>query len=430
VNKIRANLLCDNPDLPISASRRLQVDHDRFAQSGLPDSLEQYLADAYGLDVSTTYAGLPIKNPWGKASGQLSMTEQQVSEDAAAGLGFCVLKTVIAEDSIGRQSMAAWAVPETRMALERIRGSTGEEGWTVSWKGRGWSRSFGDYLEFVTAAHRIGLAAGMLVVPSCKYHLPTRDNPNWNIAEYQHTTQKLLDAWQLESRDATLPMPIEKDFSPTLAGSDLATERPQILEWLATVPELIRNGAGGRPIRIGLKLFNALFDDAFQLEMLRAVAAADPQCCNFIVYANRLFDPNREYDGHRGIAVGGPDLSQRNLRVLAEFHRFKATDTTAVRSLECSATGDISSGKMAVEYLLRGCSSFQSHTFFQLPASEFPMRHGSKSAKALHRLYFDPERGFIAWMLHVANRLGISHRPIRLTDLVGAGPAYGRSIDP
>ena len=49
--------------------------------------------------------------------------------------------------------------------------------------------------------------------------------------------------------------------------------------------------------------------------MLRAV---NEQCLgdsvpDFIVYANRLFDPNREFDGERGVAYGGPDLSARNL---------------------------------------------------------------------------------------------------------------------
>jgi hypothetical protein len=84
---------------------------------------------------------------------------------------------------------------------------------------------------------------------------------------------------------------------------------------------------------------------------------------------------------------------------------------------------------MAVEYLLRGCCNFQLHTFFQLPATEFPMRHGSKSAKALHRLYFDPDRGFIAWTLHVASRLGLSSSScVRLVHLVDAAPSYEQSI--
>ncbi|MEK7329847.1 MAG: hypothetical protein AAB113_03500, partial [Candidatus Eisenbacteria bacterium] len=174
---------------------------------------------------------------------------------------------------------------------------------------------------------------------------------------------------------------------------------------------LIRSGRGDRPLRVGLKLFNALFDDEFQLEMLRTVTTAGDDRPDFLVYANRLFDPHRELDGHQGIAVGGPDLSQRNLRVLSEFQRWRSDAGEIVKSLECSATGDISSGKMAIEYLLRGCANFQLHTFYQLPASEFPMRQGTKTAKALHRLYFDPETGFVPWAMHVANRLGVSGDP-------------------
>jgi hypothetical protein len=40
---------------------------------------------------------------------------------------------------------------------------------------------------------------------------------------------------------------------------------------------------------------------------------------DFLVYANRLFDPDREFDGVRGIAYGGPDLSARNLAVLGKM---------------------------------------------------------------------------------------------------------------
>ncbi len=430
VSRIRSNLLSGNPDLESWALQQLQTDFDRFARDGLSPNLEQHLIDAYGLDVSTTYAGLPIKNPWGKASGQLSMTAQQVAEDAAAGLGFCVLKTLIAQDAAGTQSMSAWAIPESRMVLERIRAAGGEEGWTVSWKGRGWSRSFDDYLTLVREARAIGAAAGMLVVPSCKFHLPTPAEPTWKTGEYEFTCQQLQAAFATSPGDDA-PMPLEKDFSPTLAGSDLAREKSQILEWLGTIPRLVRSALGVDRVRVGLKLFNALFDDEFQLKMLEAVTtAADIDRPDFIVYANRLMDPLREFEGHRGIAFGGPDLSARNLRILREFQRSPRDATGGdgaepgrpIESVGISATGNIGSGRVAVEYLLRGCSSFQLHTYFQLPASEFPMRHGSKIAKALHVLYFDPRDGFVAWLLHVARRLGLPRGSmVRLQELVGAG---------
>ena len=41
-------------------------------------------------------------------------------------------------------------------------------------------------------------------------------------------------------------MVLEKDFSPTLAGSDLAAARATVLGWLRRVPELIRAAAPGQ----------------------------------------------------------------------------------------------------------------------------------------------------------------------------------------
>ena len=66
-----------------------------------------------------------------------------------------------------------------------------------------------------------------------------------------------------------------------------------------------------------------------------------------------------------------------------------------------SATGNIVSGRIAAEYLLRGSSSFQIHTFFQLPSSEYRMKVSGKTARALHELYFHPEEGLIPWLLHL-----------------------------
>jgi hypothetical protein len=69
--------------------------------------------------------------------------------------------------------------------------------------------------------------------------------------------------------------------------------------------------------------------------------------------------------------------------------------------LPISATGNIVTGKIAAEYLLCGASSFQIHTYFQLPSSEYKMKTGSKTARALHELYFHPETGLLAWLLHL-----------------------------
>src|SRR5258706_9060397 len=85
-------------------SAAIVADYDKFAD-GLPEALEGYVRDRYRLDLSSEYGGLPIKNPFGKGSGQLSLNISQVRQDAHAGLGFVVLKTFIAQDAGGAQSM-------------------------------------------------------------------------------------------------------------------------------------------------------------------------------------------------------------------------------------------------------------------------------------------------------------------------------------
>ena len=137
------------------------------------------------------------------------MTSQQVADDVAAGLGYVVLKTVIAESEDGQQSMAEWAIREARMRLEPITSRRGEDGWTVSWKGRGWWGTFREYLKLVTEARALSRDSSTLVVPSVKYHLPMPGETEWLEAEYEFTTRALLEAW-----GEGAPMPIEKDFSP------------------------------------------------------------------------------------------------------------------------------------------------------------------------------------------------------------------------
>ncbi|MFP6763072.1 MAG: hypothetical protein VB858_05625 [Planctomycetaceae bacterium] len=422
-------ILPESPHISSSFRRRAAGFYDRFAEGGPPAHLEDFLREEFSLDVSTEYAGIPIRNPWGKASGQLSMNADQIREDVECGLGFVVLKTVIAQDQHGTQSMDAWAIHESRMLVERITGPlTGQSGWTVTWKGRGWWRSFDEYLALIraardTASQVAGNAGGhaTLIVPSCKYHLPAPGETEWRKCEYDYSTQQFLDAWCATDSQ---PMPIEKDFSPTLAGSDLATGRNHILHWLREVPGLIRSGSQQRKtpaaLRVGLKLFNAMFDDRFQLEMLQWIHAIDSQSRpDFYVYGNRLFNSKQNFSGASGVAYGGPDLSDRNLRVMSVFSQESDSHSgSAGGRLPWSATGGIGSGRMAVEYALRGASSFQLHTFFQLPASEYHMKTGRRTARAMHELYFHPETGFVVWAEHLRQVRSLSSdRILRIQDL-------------
>jgi hypothetical protein len=362
---------------------KLEADFERFKR-GLPPDFAAHVRAAYRVDLTGRYAGEPLPHPIGKGSGQLSLNAGQLEEDAAAGLAFVVLKTVIAEDEVGARAMAAWAIHETRMRVERRAASDGRPGWTVTWKGRGWDRTLDEYLALVRAGRDVTRAGGPLVVPSVKYHLPRLDEP-FRDGEYRHTTGRLAEAW------GTPPLLVEKDFSPTLAGDALADDRAQILRWLREVPGRIR-AASPIPVRVAVKLMNARFDDAFQAEMMGAAADADALVC-----FNRLFD------ARLGVAYGGWELSDRNLRVLGSPGANPGTP-------ELSGTGNIHSGRMILEYARRGCESVQLHTFFQLPLSEYPATQGSRTQRALHALVFAPGDGLIAAMLELEARGAIERR--------------------
>jgi hypothetical protein len=365
----------------------LSSDFERFKRA-LPRDFATHVRDAYRINLGARYLGESIPHPIGKGSGQLSLNAGQLEIDADAGLAFAVLKTVIAQDPAGAQSMAAWAIHESKMKVER-RG----DGWTVTWKGRGWDRSFDEYLALVRAGWDLTRGGQLLTVPSVKYHLPRLDEP-FRDEEYAFTTRALANAW------GQSPLLLEKDFSPTLAGDRLADEKAQILRWLREVPQHIR--AHG-DVRLAMKLMNARFDDAFQGDMMEAANSADA-----LVVFNRLFDAKL------GVAYGGPELSDRNLRVLD-----RPSGPQAVRP-SLSGTGNIHSGRLIVEYALRGCSSVQLHTFFQLPLDEYPATEGSRTQRALHALTFDPRDGLVAVMLEreAAGKLVRRDGELHFLDLV------------
>lgn len=383
----------------MNARDRLAQDFERFGRDW-PRDFPAHVRETYRIDLTTRYLGEIIRHPVGKGSGQLSLNAKQLEEDAAAGLAFVILKTVIAQDAAGAQSMAAWALHETRMQVERRRAVSGAEGWTVTWKGRGWDRPLDDYLALVRAGRDLTRGGRLLVIPSVKYHLPRLDEP-FRAEEYQHTTAALAGAW----REA--PLLLEKDFSPTLAGDALADDKAQILRWLREVPEQIRAAAPGG-VRLAMKLMNARFDDGFQHDMMDAAAGGGADA---LVCFNRLFD------SEHGAAYGGWDLSDRNLRVL---------DGLAIRraprpAVPLCGTGNIGSGRMLLSYALCGCESVQLHTFFQLPLETYAATEGSRTARALHALYFHPKDGVIAGMLDLeaADQLPRHGGELRFLDVCG-----------
>jgi len=173
---------------------KLEQDFDRFKRE-LPRDFPAHVRQAYRIDLTARYLGELVPHPIGKGSGQLSLNAGQLEDDAAAGLAFAVLNTVIAEDETGARTMAAWAIHETKMKVERRPAGGGRAGWTVTWKGRGWDRTFTDYLTLVRIGRDLTRAGRLLVVPSVKYHLPRLAEP-FREGEYRYTTAQLADAWR------------------------------------------------------------------------------------------------------------------------------------------------------------------------------------------------------------------------------------------
>ncbi len=355
---------------------QLARDFERF-RAGVPPDFPAYVRETYHIDLSARYLGAPLPHPIGKGSGQLSLNASQLEVDAAAGLAFVVLKTVIAQDEHGTQAMSGWAIHETHMTVEQRAAADGRPGWTVTWKGRGWDRSFDDYLQLLRRAREIERETGTLIIPSVKYHLP-RLGEDFRDEEYRYTTRALAQAW---GKTAVL---VEVDFSPTLAADPLADEPDQVLRWLREVPRRVR-AAAPFGARVALKLMNARFDDPFQVTMMAAAADADA-----LVVFNRLFD------GKQGVAYGGWDLSDRNLRVLDAYSAVRRTNRP---SPSLCGTGNVNSGRMILEYARRGCEAVQVHTLFQLPLDDYPATAGSRTERVLHLLVFDPRDGLIAAML-------------------------------
>ena len=371
------------PPLSDRVRRQLAEEFETRADEPLSVNFREWALERWGVDLAGRYAGRKIRLPFGKGSGQLSMTPQQVDADARAGLGFVVLKTVIAQDTSGERGMAAWAIHETHMLVEKITDDDGTSGWTVTWKGRGWDKPFSSYLRLLRAAIPIGREHEMPVSASVKYHLPATGDEAFRDSEYRYTTQAIAAAWR-DAAGVGAPI-IEKDFSPTLAADPRAEDRANVLRWLREVPRLVAN-AGAGPIDLGMKLMNAQFDDDFQAEMLAALE--DVPLVRFRVAFNRLFDEER------GVAYGGPALARRNLRALDAF-----IARAGAPPADLSATGDIHSGRRMIEYALRGAQSGQLHTYFQLPRASYRSGSASRTAAALHELVVHPEHGLIAWIL-------------------------------
>ncbi len=364
-------------------------------------SLEGYILNRYGWDLSTNLGGVSVKNPFGKGAGQLSLNTSQVENDAVGGLGFVVLKTVIAQDERGDSVQSAWMVDAPKMKVEQITAETGELGWTVSWKGRGWSGTFAEYIDFVKTAQEIGKQHNTTIVPSCQIPLfKGPENPYEN--EYVFTLESLAEVLQ-NTADPLL----ELDLSPTLLKDEPGITAAVVLEQMEYAIPAARRLLPPH-IKLGLKLFNLSALEE-QIKLVQDGASIWRQL-DWLTIGNRLFNEQK------GISYGGYDLSNRNLAVLDAVRKEEKRLGQTILPRNVSGTGNICSGRMMVEYALRGCTTGHLHTYFQLPRRVYGHDLGSRTVSALHELIFNPQEGLIVTLERVRMEHGLENEILKYDD--------------
>lgn len=391
-------------EIPADELKRLKRDFAIYATDELPAAWEEYVREEYGLEVEGRIAGMPIRNPFGRAGGPLCRNVLQVREASEAGLGFATLIAAGARDAAGAATVQDWRGLESELGWEAANGSR-----SLTWLECGWYDNLEVYGEFLRTALEVAARRRMPVLPAIRLGVNARGEAS--PAEARHTVRLLQEIWHGAHPDQ--PLPLEVEARPDTRGLSLARKRRAWLRAYETTTALLKAvSEHPRYLRIGLKLGASAFDAAFQAQTLERVldGARAPA---FLVLFERLRRFERRLGGRRAISRGGAELSRRNLAALDLFGR----------PIEFSALGDIVTGKQMVEYALRGATSGQMHTIFALPEASYRRQMGTRCERALHELAFHPEHGLVAAMLHVRARTGLS----RFLDLAKAGAKLATS---
>ena len=219
------HLLPQFPDVPPDALRPVAArSRPRLRTREFPRNSIAICWQSYGLDMTASYAGIPLRNPVGQGVGP-ALAEPSLGRGSGRRRpGLVVLKTVIAQDARARSAMSAWAIKESQMAVEPIKAPSPETkaGRSPGTAGAGGSRSKTTWISFAprarSARERQAPRRSIDQIP------PARARGD-GLAHRRIPRHDSRDPRCLSTRAGQLPMPLEKDFSPTLAGSDRAASR-------------------------------------------------------------------------------------------------------------------------------------------------------------------------------------------------------------
>ncbi len=394
-----------------------EIDLDAKILSELQDDLEnsepcsaselnQRIRERFGVDLSGSYAGISLEHPFGKAAGQLSMTPGHVSSDRKNGLSFTVLKSAVGVTEGGEIGIGDWEKAAPKMVLEKRTAMDGRDGWTVTWKGRGWIKGFDAYVDFYRDS--LEQNPGYPAIPSLMVDIT---DPARADEQASYCIGRLIDVHKAISSDQEFL--IEMDVSPTttlLPGSETADV---FAEWMRNSTASFNNALAGYGKFI-VKIPNTGRGVDFQMSLVRSSIEKGSDKLAGLLIGNRLFDKEAVFEGQIGIAYGGWDLSNANLETL---------DRMIAEGIKIPliGTGNICSGKMMAEYAIRGCLSGEMHTFFQLPPTAYraPKGSGGRTSRALRELIYHPDDGLVAVLLRLekSGKIIRSQDILRFTDL-------------
>jgi dihydroorotate dehydrogenase (fumarate) len=341
--------------------------------AGRIKKVEDEVRKHIGIDLTSFYLDLELKNPLIVAPGPLSQAVFQVERAARAGYGGMVLKSVIGEDKHGNSSMKSLRAKPTF-----ARWVNDEEGNPIyHWNGGLDRRNLSDYIKFAEKAFRKGSELSFPLIPSFLCHLPRKvDEEEWKVEEWTYTVARLGEAASSMYKDQKLIFEI--DFCPFLKREKLTVEKNVILRWYRETPRLIKEAWPDS--QVIPKLLNLGFGLDFQIEIMMAAKEGG---ADGIVIANRFFKKYVNLDTKNGYftAHGGKELRVMNQQQIAKIKKSM--------NIPVSATGGTYSGKHAYEYLSLGAQNVQLLTFI--------MKNGFE--EVFRNIIFNETNGLLASIL-------------------------------
>lgn len=334
------------------------------------NGFEEKIKEIIGIDLSSKYGNIYLKNPILVAPGQMTRTETQIFQIKQANFAGCVLKTVIGEDEEGVCSMLSYRTPSTWLSSVYDRDDKEKKFPIIHWDGKGDTRSLKKYLKFAVDAFKYK-ERNFVVIASLLCHLPLPDK-EIKKNEWIYTTQKL---YEIGARI------FEIDFCPQLKNEDERIEKENILRWYREIPGIIKSI--GKDIFVFPKLLNLEFGIDFQIEMVKAAIGGK---ADGIVVANRIY--KKEY----GSAHGGKELKKRNIKQIKEIKKI-------FPDIHISGTGGIYTGVDILDYMEAGAENVQLLSFLMGKTSINFEIEGTKFKKVFYYLLFDEKTGLIPAML-------------------------------